>query len=289
MTEKPSFGNLTKIAEAKDDLDKFIINRIAMNFGMQLTDALNFEKKQKEKFLDAILSHFSALLKANEAKRDYLKKEKKLIEQFKMQAKKDANKNITLGERPIELLSQSDSFFTQIKSAFDYLAQTLNPILNLSVDAWHRGSYKKTTKSGVRILNALNNFSDKDKQKLKELIDLIENSLDWITYLVEIRDNPVHRGVGIVKGNVIEMRITKSENKISNLQPLCIRHPSNIIENLGIFLDRTIHDTVEFSNAFLYYAIQFKSYPELVLQLTKDKNGNDYYCWVIPEHLIKNK
>jgi len=280
MDKKPILGTLTQIAEAKDELDNFILNRIGMNFGMNLSSGLHINEKQKEDYFGKILNCTLSLLKVNECKRSYVEKEKKLIEEFRKKAIGDANKSIILGEKPIELLTEADSFFTQIKSALDSLAQILNPFFGISIDGWHKAKYKGVEKSGVRILNTLNNLNEEERKKTVSLRVLIEESLDWLTYLVQLRDNPLHKGS--YAGNIIEMKIVKSENQVSDVYPLCIRHPCNIIEPLSNFLNRTIHDVASFVEAFLYHSLQCKSFGGLTLHLVKEKEG-EVYRWAIPQ------
>lgn len=194
--EEINKGKLTLLAESKDELDSFIMNEIMFNLGSSLANAF-FQSgdKKHDAYFEATHKCSIALLKANEHKRNYLDKEKKIIDDFKLQAVKDTNENITLGRRPIELLSEVDSYFMQIKCAFDYLAQILNPFFNINLDAWHKGKYKGVEKSGARILYAMdNNLDEVTKNKIAPLRRFIEQNMDWVTYLVRLRDNPLHKG-----------------------------------------------------------------------------------------------
>ncbi|MEK9194271.1 MAG: hypothetical protein AAB884_00470, partial [Patescibacteria group bacterium] len=190
---------LSEFLISKDEIDSLILSEICNPAVFQLNplNAVFWGDKQKnERFLGTIFGLSEALLKANEHRRKYLSFEKQKIEEVYNGAKQSSG-TANMGFNPIELTTEIDGFFVQIKSGLDQLARSLNPLFGFRFDAWHKAKNPKSRmeESGFGILSSLeNNLPKNKKDKSERLLELLRSNIGWLSYLVFLRDNPVHRG-----------------------------------------------------------------------------------------------
>src|SRR5204862_2153944 len=113
------------------------------------------------------------------------------VKKFRRDSQRNPNKHIDLTENPIELFNELDGFLAHTKAALDSLAKSLEPLLDAKFHAWH----KVKDQSGLHIINHLqNSVPDKMKKNAEPLVKFLLANTGWITYLVSLRDSPVHRG-----------------------------------------------------------------------------------------------
>lgn len=233
----------------KDDIDRYLIytvTQIVLNSStmtlIKYWGQKNFENDiTDEKYLKIIIDVTTSLLKANHHRRNYLKYEKE-IEAEILQKNKNINEGVDLIEERPDLISEVDSFLVQIKSALDSLAKSFNPIFGLKIQNWGKGTIqgKKGKKSGVKIINALNNTPTSIRSRVKDLIGFIEDNIDYISAIVWLRDSPVHHGkIKIVRGFIYKFK----EKKI--IRPQIIFKNGKEIP-LSDFLDLTIKNIINF-------------------------------------------
>lgn len=247
MVKELAISSIT--GEPKDDIDKYLIYTIIPIVLDNSTMALikvwgqtNFENETAdEQYLRIIIDVIKSLLKANHHRRSYLKYEKEIEVEIL-----EKNKNITEGidlieERP-DLISEVDSFLIQIKSALDSLAKSLNPIFGCKFQNWGKGTVqgKKGKKSGGRIINALNNTPVSIRNRIKDLVEFIEDNIDYISAIVWLRDSPTHHGgIKVIRGFVYKF----NEKKII-LPVIMLKDGKEML--LPKFLNLTIKNIIDF-------------------------------------------
>lgn len=204
-----------------------------------------------------------------------------MLKKFRKECIKSPNKHTNLSLHPMELHNELDGFLSNIKSALDTLAKLINPLIGSKFDAWHK---EKDTdgkeKSGLRILKFIeNNLPDEAQNRSEEFKRTISDNIEWITYLVSLRDRPVHKG-GLK--NISDLFYDNQKKEVS---PTCITHPQGGPEFVIDFMYRTMQDIILFINRIIVTAIQIKV-PSLILAKTPDNNGNIAYRWHVPQSKV---
>jgi len=267
---------LTKYLSAKDEVDSLILSEICNPAVFQLNplNTVFFGDKQKsDKFTGIILSLSESLLKANEHRRKYLFFEERKIEEIRRETRKNRG-SANMGFNPVELTTEIDGFFTQIKSGLDQLAFALNPMFGFKFKTWKKVKNPKSgiEESGFGILGSLeNNLPENKKDKSGKLLELLRLNIGWLTYLVFLRDNPIHKGG---EKNITQIIFECEKDKII---PQKIIHGEGKIENVGTFLTRTIYEVIGFISIFLLLSMELAG---VGLLLVKTKNG---YGWRVPD------
>ena len=268
---------LSEFLISKDEIDSLILSEICNPAVFQLNplNAVFWGDKQKnERFLGTIFGLSEALLKANEHRRKYLSFEKQKIEEVYNGAKQSSG-TANMGFNPIELTTEIDGFFVQIKSGLDQLARSLNPLFGFRFDAWHKAKNPKSRmeESGFGILSSLeNNLPKNKKDKSERLLELLRSNIGWLSYLVFLRDNPVHRGGA---KNITQIIFERGKGVVI---PQRIMHGEGKIEDVGPFLTRTIYEVIGFFSGFLLLSMELAG---AGLVLLKTQNG---YGWGIPNN-----
>lgn len=271
MTQQ-EYMTLSKIIEAKDSLDTEIISStINMVSGLNLETIVFRDKKAWEDYFGKSLNLAKSLLKANEHCRKYVSQEKKFLKEYRKKCIKDKNTNIFLATEPIGLNTEIDGFLSQVKAALDTLATTLNPLLGWKLNGWH----KTKKKSGLEIISSLeNNLNNVDKVKAGELKKIIENNIEWITYIVDLRDKVHHKGgLKCVTEVVYDFRFKKAH-------PQRIKHSAEAEEEVRDFLLRTLKDINIFINQVLIFSILIKAPGGMAIR-SNEKGKYPPYNWVI--------
>jgi len=273
MNQKEEQMTLGLVVEAKDKVDSEIINSVLnMIVGLNLDNIVFRDKKMWENYFGKNLNLTKSLLKANEHYRKYFIEEKKFLKQYRKKCLKDKNTNLSfLTTDSVALNTEIDGFLSQIKSSLDTLATTLNPLLGLSLNGWH----KVKSKSGVGVINSLEkNLDNTLKGKASTLKETIKNNMESITYIVGLRDKVHHQG-----GLKCITEITY-EFKYKKVIPQYILHPNNTKELTKDFILRTINEIVLFTNQILFLSILIKAPNGMGIK----KNEEDKYPpynWVI--------
>jgi len=265
---------LKTVIETKDAIDKQIADAtINMIFGLRLDNIVFRDKKIWEDYFGKVLNLTKNFLKANEHYRKYLAEEKRFLLDYKEKCLKDGNTNIFLATDSVGLNTEIDGFFSQIKSGIDTLATSFNPLLGSSFDGWHKTKNKEgILKSGLRIINFLENFGEPLKSKVDGLKKIIQDNIDWLTYIVSIRDKIHHRG-GLK--NITEITYDFRNKEVI---PQNIIHPEGK-ELVRDFLLRTLNNTIIFVNAVLALSILIKTPSGMGIQ-KNDKDEFPPYMWV---------
>ncbi len=237
----------------KDDIEKHLIEdvlTIVLNSNTQSLinhwGATKFNKdKIGEDYLMTIIDVVRSLMKANHHRRNYLDQEK-VIEKEIIELNKNTDSGVPVVYERQDLISEVDAFLIQLKSALDSLAKSLNPIFNLKINGWHKGKRKgsKIEESGIKIINTLNNIESELKNKADDLINFIENYIDYISTIVFLRDRPVHHG----KIKNIQGFLYYIEGK-KLIKPKLVFKNKNI--NLSEFLETTIKNFIDFTELII--------------------------------------
>lgn len=255
----------------KDDIEKHLIEDVLTIVLNRDTQSLinywgttKFNKnKIGEGYLMTIIDVVRSLMKANHHRRKYLEQEE-IIEKEILEINKNSDSGVPIiYERP-DLISEVDSFLIQLKSVLDSLAKSLNPIFNLKINGWHKGTRKgdKTQKSGVKIINALNNLVPELKNKATDLIYFIEDNIEYISAIVFLRDRPVHHGkIKNIQGFVYIIK----ERRL--IKPRLVLKDKNI--DLSKFLETTIKNLINFTELVIVNTLK-KLIPNIYLA-----KGND--------------
>ena len=141
----------------KDDIDRYLIYTIipiVLNSDtmahVKLWGQTTFKNDiADEEYLKIIIDVTTSLLKANHHRRNYLKYEKEIESEILNKNKNFKEGVDSIEERP-DLISEVDSFLTQIKSAIDSLAKSFNPIFGLKIHSWGKGTIKG--KKGKKVV-----------------------------------------------------------------------------------------------------------------------------------------
>ncbi len=263
---------LTQLFSAKDDKDQLVLSEICnpMMFQLQL-EAVVFrgDVEKKDRFVTAIMGVTGALLKANEHCRKYhIYERQQLLEILKNTRK---NKSSDIGYNPVELTGEVDAFLTQIKSSLDQLALSLDPLFGFKLKNWGKVKNPESGKeeSGFGVLSCLkNNLPSVKKGKSSKLIELLEKNIDWLSYLVFLRDNPVHKGGS---KNITPITTGKVNDRVV---PQRIIHSPESFEDVSMFMDRTMSEIIWFISNFLLGSVELLA-PGLLLIKTPNGYGWD--------------
>lgn len=232
--------------------------------------ATNFNKdKIGEDYLMIIIDVVRSLMKSNHHRCKYLEQEK-IIEKEILEINKNLDSGVPIVyERP-DLISEVDGFLIQLKSALDSLAKSLNPIFNLKINGWHKGTRKgsKTQESGVKIINALNNLAPELKNKAVDLIYFIEDNIKYISAIVLLRDRPVHHGkIKNIQGFVYRIK----EKRL--IKPKLVLKDGSIY--ISEFLETTIKNLINFTELIIVNTLKNL---EPNICLAKGNDGRFSWC-----------
>lgn len=276
--DKPS---VIKVLDTKDEIDFAITKKTMFNFVMQPnTEGLIFKQgsDEKNRFTGYVLELTQSLLKANSHRRKYLEIEKKEIDDL-IAENKESNESYIGGANSIELHTEFDGFLVHIKSALDSLAKTTKPLFGFNLENWGKGIDVRDgkNKSGMKVLNSLKrNLGSESNEYRDLLIKLVEDNLQWLTSIVELRDKPVHKGKS-GSSDLVFNYITKS------VTPQMLHYPNKTSEQVKDFMMRIIQEVLEFIHEFLFLAFNSKLPSDIKFGF--DAKGD--VCWhlAIPEEL----
>lgn len=174
-----------------DDFENRVKKEIVEPILDQMTfTALNFQKTNSETkpsiaekyFLDIDKVVFR-LLQCHKHQRNYKLVESQRTEELNADIQK-ATRYIDECWRPLELNCEIDAFLTKWKSTLDALAKTLIPLYEINSKTW--GDH------GKKIIKQLKNLSADKVIKIKQLIELVEDSKEQIGSIIDLRDKVVH-------------------------------------------------------------------------------------------------
>lgn len=258
----------------KDEIDVEITKKTMFNFAMQLnTDGLIFKMGTEEKntFTGHMLELTGSLLKANSHLRKYIEAEQKEIDEL-IAKNENQERTIIDGSNPIELNTEFDGFLVHIKAALDSLAKTTNPLFGFNLEKWGRSTDSEgNEKSGIKILNTLKRkFGENQKKEEKLLIKFIEDNLDWLTFVVGLRNKPVHHGKSSSSDLIFNYH-TKT------VTPQMLHYSGGKSETVKNFMKRTIGEILEFVHNFLFLSFTCKLPADIRIGI--DEKGNS--CWLV--------
>jgi len=247
---------LTRILEPKDKIDWFLVKNILLVVQDKQTFALvrswghsKFNKeKVDEEYFEKMLSVVKSLLKANHHRRSYIKLASKLKEQL-LKESLNIKSNIDLIYEKPDLISEVDSCLTHIKASLDSLAKSLNPIYGLKLNGWHKKKYRNKEISGLNVVNAINNLSQGGYGDSRKLARFIEDNVGYISYIVSLRDAPIHKGeISTIRGFKFCVRNQTIENPV-------IFHSEGKSESLSAFLTNTMWNFINFTQFFMVLSL----------------------------------
>jgi hypothetical protein len=261
---------LTNLFEAKDEIDADILeNSTSMIIGLQVSNFILTDKNLFDNYFENIIAVAGSLFKANSHRRKYHVQKDKFLSDFKNRCLQDGVNTDRAINSP-DLISEVDGALTQIKAALDSLAKTLNPIFGLKLHGWN----KENKESGRKIVNVLErNICSTLKDRVEPLKLLIEKNIPWISYLVSLRDDPNHHG-GLKNITNVTYRQTTQE-----VVPPYILH-NNFPEEVGIFLERSLEDIIEFVHLVINHSLSAKVGPNLIIVKNETKEFPPYR-WAI--------
>ncbi len=269
-------GVLETILETKDELDVFILQEIVTLPMTLMVEALIFrgDKGRWEKHFGQMLDLGKNLTKTNDSLRGYKKTEEASLKEYLEKCISDPNINIILGRRAPELDRELDSFLSGIKSSLDILATILNPIMGLRLHGWHKSKRNGKKLSGAEVLSVLeNNVPAHAKERHRQLHLFIESHLEWLTYLVSLRD-AVHHGGGVKTISNLYYRPDKKD-----VVPQHITHEPNKGELVRDFMTHTMHNFSMFVNNFICLLYVSQAPNDMVLQ--RKENPVSYHWGII--------
>lgn len=270
--DKPS---VTKVFDTKDEIDFAITKKTMFNFVMQPnTEGLIFKQgsDEKNRFTGYVLELTQSLLKANSHRRKYLEIERKEIADL-IAENEDLEESYVGGANSIELHTEFDGFLVHIKSALDSLAKTTKPLFGFGFEKWEKSKDNSDgkSKSGVKILNSLKRNLGSGPNEYKDLlIKLIEDNLEWLTFIVELRDKPVHKGKS-ASSDLVFNYATKI------VTPQMLHYSNKTSEQVKDFMTRIIQEVLEFIHKFLFLTFNSKLPPDIKFGF--DDKGDA--CWQI--------
>jgi hypothetical protein len=226
----------------KDDLDHYILaSTVHMFIQANISNVLTRgQAKQEEQFLSHVFDIAESLLKANEHYRKYVASEKVALAELK--AEQNLNPSTVTGVDPTSLNTEIDGVTSHFKAALESTAKALNPLLGLNLNGWRKGKYKDVEKSGAKVINAIQNLN---KPALTApMVDYLERTMDWVSYIVLLRDKPHHGG---------KTSISPLLRVPGQIEPTAqrITHPGGTEEDVRVFLERTVRDAAAFVNGVL--------------------------------------
>ncbi len=252
---------LTSLFEPQDVLDKEILdNTLSMIIGLQVGDFILADKKLHDLYFDHVRGVTDALFKANSHRRKYLLQKEKVINDFKSKCS-NAPTNTNQALHSPDLNGEIDAVLTQIKAALDSLAKTFNPLFDLKFRGWNKQKNKENGKeeSGRGIIEQLkNNLPERHKLNSISLIKFIEDRIEYISYIVLLRDAPVHHGGLKNVSNITFQHVTQQ------VTPQYIIHGSTP-EEVSVFLNRIINEINGFTHEVLVLSLLLKTGPSLAI------------------------
>ncbi|MDO8522317.1 MAG: hypothetical protein Q7S08_03455 [bacterium] len=269
-------GVLETILETKDDMDVFIVNEIVTLPMTLMVETLIFrgDKSRWEKHFGQMIDLGKNLIKTNDSLRGYRKAEETSLKEYLEKCISDPNINVILGRRAPELERELDYFLSGIKSSLDILAKILNPIMGFRLQGWHKGKRDGKKLSGAEVLSVLeNNLPANAKERHQQFHSVIESNLEWITYLVGLRD-AVHHGGGMKTISSLYYRPDRKD-----VLPQYITHEPGKNEKVSDFMTRTMHDFSMFINNFVCLLYVSQAPSDMVLQ--RKENPVSYHWGII--------
>jgi len=259
--------------KATDRFTKLILNNIAVLPAELKTSNLVFNnnKNMSDKFMGSVFSITDSLFKANGHVIDYKDKEKKFEKVFKRTVIKDPNRRIfDIYDDPLDLLNQFDGYLVQIKAALDSTAHAVNPLLGTNFPGWKSKEINGSRLSGVYILNDLKN---KKEPELDALIKYLDNATKDVSYLVNLRNKPVHFGGN---SSLRGFFFSKSDKEITN--PI-ISHPDGNKENIREFINESFENIIVFVSRVILYSIQYKAPKGINIEQFINQRGDTEFRW----------
>ncbi len=272
-------GILETVLETKDELDVFILQEIVQLPIQLMVESLIFwgDKNRYQEHLQQMIDLGKNLVKTNDSLRGYKKAEESSLKEFKEKCLKDQNTNIILTRRAPELEREVDSFLSGIKASLDLLAKILNPILGLKLSGWHRVNRvgrKGRKLSGADVLNALErSIPEELKPRITQLAAHVEGNLEWLTYLVWLRDSGHHHGGIKTISNI------SYDSNSKEIAPQYIMHTPERNEKVLDFMTRAMSEFNGFVNNFICLLYLAKAPNDMVLQ--RKENPVLYYWGII--------
>lgn len=270
--------SIIEVANLTDDLDMHLNTRVLQDFLVSnFLDAAISDEKMRGVFLDKQMKVVRSLWKANKHLRDYRKDEEAEMTRLgEANAGSETNSYVG-GMESIELEADWDAFLVQFKAALDTLAGAMNVLLGTNFDRWGKGTDRATGKkmSGQKILNRLKDIRNPSPE-IEALISFIEANLQWATYIVELRDMPVHRGQTI--GGAILFN-----PELNTTQKAKIVHGKDQVEDIIAFMERTLKDMAAFVRMITYLGINHRLDKGFKMGVDKE----DKFVFVFPESEVQ--
>ena len=261
------------VLDPKDEIDASILNHtLKMIIGLQLSSVFS-DKEKHAAYFRYIMEAAQSLFKSNSHRRKYLHTEPIEIKSLFDSEIKKINQNVDVGFNPIELNAEVDGFLSHIKATLDSIAKSFDILFGIKTGGWN----KKGEISGIKILNQLDNLPSDKKKRAQDLTNIIKDNVEWISYLVHLRDAPHHRG------GIKSITDLVFDHKQKTVIPQLIIHPGSQPEMVRDFLIRTIKNIDIFIGDMIASSLMAIAFPGCVI--VKSEQGFPPYSWAI----IKSK
>ena len=263
---------ISTILECKDEIDRQInSSTVAMIMVLKVKNLIFYDNsKNHDDYFMKVKNVASSLQKANEHYRKYIIEERRFLDEYRDKCMSIPDANTHSSTTAVSLSTELDGFLSHFKAGLDTLATTLNPLLGLNLNGWH----KKDNKSGLLVIRTLErNLGDSLKSGASHLIEYIQKNMDWVTYIVDLRDKVIHHG-GLKRITDISFNF-----RDKNVTPQIIIHPSGSCETVSDFMLRTLNEAIEYFNTILILSLEITVNG---MSIIKNKEGELMpYQWAI--------
>jgi hypothetical protein len=265
---------LTQEIEIVDDIDKAISEDILLI--VQNSNILNFVDawghqmleidKAGEEYYIKIFRCVNSLIKANALRRNYFRIKDLLLKDLENDKTIKAT-NIDMLFNKVDAFILIESFFIQIKTSLDLLAQSFQPIYGKEFHTWKH----KNNLSGMEIVSTLKNSVKKEiKPHTEQVIELIENNAEAITRIVNHRNDTAHYG----KLNKVQgFRYSVSEDRF--IPPLIL-----ISDNESAYVHEYLEKVLKYISVFVQEVI-ITLLSNLFNDMIIGKNEDGTWGWII--------
>jgi hypothetical protein len=184
----------------------------------------------------------------------------KLEDELFIESVKRFQENPSSTRIAIELVSEIEAFFMQLKSCLDILAKILVPTVG-------KGFIKTNTfgNKGEDIIKGLNNYKNKkgsNQRAIEALKSLIQEDKDrWLTDIINLRDTIAHYKP---LGNYFFKPMENADGSITAIRPTFDGHDTKVILNI------LYQNTIYFCQDFMSISLLFPMPPAIGLNLASE-------------------
>jgi hypothetical protein len=236
-------------------------------------------KEKKDNFEQSLNDLVVKMLQANSHLRNYRIESKKTEKDFKKKVNSDkSRKTQDIIENVNGLYDHFQSYLKGNQSVLDQLAVVLDHTIDSKFGTWKISKTEEgQVLSGKEILDYLKGLPKEQQDKMVNLAEVIEQSMDPLSYLAELNQMNL-------SDVILDM---KYDHQLRTIVPVQIKHTDGQVQNLLDFMDNLMSYLINFLVGVLLRALSYNS-PGFVILRTADQRGIVAYR-AIPIDLLKNK